>query len=545
MITKHWLQGTCTALALAVAGTMGFFFVGTGKAWAGSAEDLLNARCAACHERLPDDGLARVSEARKTPEGWDMTIVRMMMLHGVEITADERRTLVKHLADTQGLAPEETEGYRYALDRDPNAIEDFPTEELGLTCGRCHTWARVALQRRDTEEWVKHAHFHIGQWPTTEYQFLGRDRDWFDIAKGPVAEKLGEMLPLETSEWSAWQNAEWPDLAGEWRLAGHQPGAGDYEGTATVEGTGTDTYSIELEATSDDGSTFAGSGSANVYTGYEWRGSLAVAREPGVVGAENIRQVYAASKDGNSMSGRWFLAEFDERGGTSHWVKVRPGHAEILAVHPAYLKAGQTAHIAVHGTGLSGGVSLGDGVEILATVEESPGTVEVVARAAAGAASGARDVAVGGATASGAFTVYQKIDSVRVEPWYAITRVGDAGGQLPKVTAQFEAVAYLNGPDGQAGTEDDVRIGVMDAEWKVENFDELAAELQDVKYSGTMEETGRFVPAAAGLNPERPFATNNAGRLRVVATVTDGEIAHEGHAELLATVQRWNDPPIR
>ena len=74
--------------------------VGDG-AHAQDAASILNAKCAACHERA-DGGLARIKDQRKTPEAWDMTIVRMMQLHGVEVTDDERAVLVKHLADTPG-----------------------------------------------------------------------------------------------------------------------------------------------------------------------------------------------------------------------------------------------------------------------------------------------------------------------------------------------------------------------------------------------------------------------------------------------------------
>jgi len=54
-----------------------------------------------------------------------------------------------------------------------------------------------------------------------------------------------------------------------------------------------------------------------------------------------------------------------------------------------------------------------------------------------------------------------------------------------------------------------------------------------------------FTPGAAGPNPKRKFGTNNAGRLNVVATVENQGSAIEGSAELIVTVQRWNNPPIR
>ncbi len=176
-----------------------------------------------------------------------MTIVRMMQLHGVEVTDDERAVLVKHLADSQGLAPAETEGYRYILERVPSQIEDPATEELGTMCARCHSYARIALQRRTEDEWRKLAHFHLGQYPTTEYQALGRDRNWWEIASEQVPGELAELYPLDTPAWQAWTEREPVDLAGEWRFVGRDSRVGDYEGVATIESTGDDTYAVTIE----------------------------------------------------------------------------------------------------------------------------------------------------------------------------------------------------------------------------------------------------------------------------------------------------------
>ena len=60
-----------------------------------------------------------------------------------------------------------------------------------------------------------------------------------------------------------------------------------------------------------------------------------------------------------------------------------------------------------------------------------------------------------------------------------------------------------------------------------------------------MTAAGMFEPAGAGLNPERPFSTNNVGDLLVKASVDDKGQSVEGTGHLIVTVQRWNDPPIR
>ncbi len=281
-----------------------------------------------------------------------------------------------------------------------------------------------------------------------------------------------------------------------------------------------------------------GEGSGIVYTGYEWRSRT-------MLGDDETLQVFAVSEDGNSMTGRSFLADTDSVGTDVTVVRMADGASAILAASPSYLRAGETAEIAIHGIGLEGDVSLGDGVTVDEVVSSDAETVVVRASAAADAADGLRTVTVGDAGADGLLTVYQAIDSVTVEPPYTIARVGGGGGPIPPVPAQFEAVAWLSGPDGQAGTDDDIRIGAMPATWSVQNFDEVAEELDDIAFAGKMQADGLFIPAAAGPNPERPFETNNAGNLKVIASVEDGGQTVTGEGQLLVTVQRWNDPPIR
>jgi quinohemoprotein amine dehydrogenase len=508
-------------------GTLAWALVATnGAAHGQDAQAVLDARCAACHERTAEGGLARISEVRKTPEGWDMTIARMMIMHGVEVTPDERHALVKYLADTQGLAPAETKDFRYILERRPGVIETPPTPDLGTMCARCHSWARTALQRRTEDDWLKHMHFHLGQFPTIEYQALGRDRNWWDIASKELPPKLAELFPLKTPEWDGWKGHASPDLSGEWRFVGHTAGQGDYQGKVTIASQGKDTYAYKLRFAYDDGKELEGTGNGILYTGYEWRSRT-------TVGDQVSLDVFEVSEDGNRMTGRDFAEDADAIGGPITVVREQGSH--VLAVHPPYLKAGESAQIAIHGVGLAGDVNLGDGVEVDKVVSADPDTVVVQASAAPDADAGVRAVKVGGTATQGLFTVYHQIDRVTVEPAYTIARVGDNGGPLPPVPAQFDAIGW----DGN------LRIGPVPATFTVGNFDQAAAELDDAKFAGEMQPNGLFMPAGAGPNPKRPFHTNNAGNLKVIATVQDSGQTVTGEGQLLVTVQRWNDPPIR
>ncbi len=498
---------------------------------------LLAERCGSCHQTTSGNGLTRIDEQRKTPEAWDMTLVRMVQFHGVELSDDERARLVKHLADRQGLAPSETDGFRYILERQPGVIESPPDAELATLCARCHSYARIALQRRTEDEWRKLAHFHLGQFPTAEYQALGRDRNWWEIASEQAPGQLAELFPLKSEAWDRWQQRPAAALAGDWRFVGHHPGRGGYHGTMTLAATGDDRYDLKLQLTYDDGETASGQGAGILYTGYEWRGRSEV-------GSTTSLQVMALAEDGTTMTGRSFLADQDAVGGQLTMTRL-DASPQILAVTPGYVRAGEGRKLAIQGVGLAGDVDLGPGVTVDNVLSADDQTIVVHVQAAADAALGGRSVKVGTIAADQALVVYDRIDRLSVEPPYTIARVGGAGGAVPPVAAQFEAIAWQNGADGAPGTADDLRIGALPARWSTDNFDATAVALKDAAHAGSMQAGGLFMPSGAGPNPARPFETNNAGNLKVLAAVDDAGREVTGEGQLIVTVQRWNDPPIR
>ena len=177
-------------------------------------------------------------------------------------------------------------------------------------------------------------------------------------------------------------------------------------------------------------------------------------------------------------------------------------------------------------------------------VSQDAEEVVLKATAAADAPAAAGDVAIGASALPGALTVYPALDRVTVEPALTYSRIGGNGGPIPKHPAQFEAIGWLNGPDGQPETADDIRVGAMPADWRTEDFDDAARQMEDARFAGQIQPDGLFLPADAGPNPERPMMTNNAGNLKVIATVKDGDTTLEAQGHLYATVQRFVDMPI-
>ncbi|OWJ91059.1 quinohemoprotein amine dehydrogenase subunit alpha [Pseudomonas sp. A46] len=508
-------------LALAMASLM----FGQAQAAEGG-EALLKSKCVGCHIPEGNDSFSRISHQRKTPEGWLMSIARMQVMHGLQISDEDRRTLVKYLADKQGLAPSETEGVRYAMERRLNTVEQFD-DHLSQMCGRCHSGARVALQRRPAKEWEHLVNFHLGQWPSLEYQAQSRDRDWLEIALKETVPDLAKRFPLDSQAWKDWQKdkPKADALPGQWSFSGHMLAKGDVRGVMTVTADGADTFKVDVKGQYADGTPFNGSGSAILYNGYEWRGNVKV-------GEQNLRQVFAALN--GEMKGRMFESEHDERG--LDFSAAKEGNARLLAVQPAFIKAGAETELTLVGSGLSGTPDFGAGVEVVKVLEVTPKQVRVKVKAAANAAPGLRGVALG-KLGGVDLAVYKDISEVKVVPAFSIARVGDNGGSTPKVQGRFEAEAWGKDAAGKA-----YRIGYLPAKWSVEPFDERAKEDEDVKFAGVMQKDGVFVPGGAGPNPERKMMTNNAGNLKVIAELEEGGQKGEGH--LIVTVQRWNNPPL-
>lgn len=497
-----------------------------------SAQDIINSKCLACHAQ--NGSQINRFQQRKTPEGWLMTVTRMRTLHRVELSPEEVRTVVKHLADTQGLAPSETQGARFAMERRLNTIEQHKTELFGQMCARCHSGARVELQRRPLAEWEHLVHFHIGQYPTIEYQALGRDRDWVGIAFKEVLPWLAKTYPYESKEWTEWQARPAVSPVGRWTVAGRWPGKGDYAGVMEVTASESpDRYVVELDAAWADGSSLTGSGQALVYTGYEWRADLDVA---GV----RMRQVLAL--DGDRADGRMFERDQETSGGDLSAARQGEG-TQVLALQPAHIRTGETATLRVVGADLDGEVKLPKGLTLVETVSRDAHQLVLKVAAARSATRGLQPVRVGDASAP--LAVYDRIDYVKVTPDYAIGRVGGNGGSTPVVQGRFEAIAYSAGPDRKRGTKDDWAIGPVPARWSVEPFDDTAKADRDVDFAGIMNpDTGVFTPGGAGPNPQRRMSTNNAGNLNAVATVREGNRTLTGKGHFIVTVQRWNNPPL-
>jgi quinohemoprotein amine dehydrogenase len=110
--------------------------------------------CGSCHPADDKNRMTRISYRRATPENWELTIRRMVSLNHVALTPEIARGVIKSLADSNGLAPEEARPAMFEVERrliDYTYTADKETHDL---CSKCHSMGRVISERRTKEEWA-------------------------------------------------------------------------------------------------------------------------------------------------------------------------------------------------------------------------------------------------------------------------------------------------------------------------------------------------------------------------------------------------------
>jgi len=470
---------------------------------------LVRDACGACHRVDSEQRMSRISYARKTPEGWEETVQRMVRLHHISLSPADAREIVRYLSDDHGLTASELEKVSYALEQ-RDEPEQVPNEAAKQACATCHSYAKVALQRRTKEEWFKLKDFLLAVYPTLVYQH--RQIDWPAVADEALA-YFAQQFPLDTPEWRKEKDQAAPGDS-RWLVVGAERGKGDYIGEVSLK-TGAD-GSREAQSSLEyaDGSKATLRGQGRFFGSYSWRGSV-----EGQNGRK-VREVFHLSADAKTLKGRWYLYDHPEIGGDEQRYRIDE-QPRIIAVFPRAVKRGvKSAEISIYGSNLStfktDSLNLGEGVRIEKT-KRSADRVIVQISVAPDAKTGHRDIRFAAVTGKDLLTVYETLDYIRVFPEQAMARVG--GERWPKKLTQFEARAFSRAPRGATGASDDLDLGPVKVTWRVS---EAASSIEDndIKYVGSIDASGLFTPAAEGPNPERFRSTNNAGDIWVEAAYT-------------------------
>ena len=512
--------------------------------------------CGSCHR--PDDKgqMSRISFIRTTPEGWQTIIQRMAALNGLNIEPADARQVLKYLATNHGLAPEEAKPVAWESEKRLIDFKYTPSADAESTCNKCHSLGRVMSQRRTKTEWDLLVATHRGLYPLVDNQAFRRGgpppRDTATDGRLPdnrhpvekALDHLAKTFPLKTPEWTAWSaNMRPARLDGTWALTGWELGKGAIYGRVTITASSSSPEEFTTSATyrvARTGETITRTGRAIVYTGYQWRGASSTQAAD-----SSMREVMTVDRNWRAMEGRWFNGGYDEIGMDVKLERVG-NDPRVLGTDRTALKQGAAAQeLKIYGTNLASSlrpsdVDLGPGITISRVVSSTPDLATVAVDVAATATAGARDLFVAGASRPKALAVYDKLDTIKVKPDWAMARVG--GNSFPKMLAQFEVWGYSNGADGKPDSPDDIELGLVDGAWTMEEYAAIYND-DDIKFVGTLNEaTGRFTPNIEGPNPARSGSRNNVGDVWVVAKVLGDAVSGKpaptlrARAHLLVTV---------
>ncbi len=529
-------------------------------------DPIVRKTCATCHTVDRQGQISRISFQRKTPEGWERTIRRMVALNGLQTDPATARYVVKYLANHLGLAPEEAKPAAFEVERRQTADKYTANNDTESVCTKCHSMGRVISQRRTRREWHLLVALHRGLYPQVDFQVFQRSATSANSAavgdqpvdkRSPVQKAVDHLVsafPLTTSAWNTWSaSMRPPRIVGSWAIRGWEPGKGPLYGRAEIKAPkdgALDEYTTEFSYSyARSGARVTRSGQALVYTGYQWRGRSGsnTPDEP------DLREVMWVDREWKTVTGRWYSGGYDELGLDVELQRIS-NEITLLGVDRAALQVGSTKQpLNIYGANLPvplapTDIDLGSGITVTRVEAASPEKATIVLDVAPTAAIGKRDLAVGGTPLPAAVVIYDRIDRIAVTPQAAMARVG--GIVFPKMMSQFEARAYHNGPDGRPETPDDVDLGVVPAKWSLEEYAVRYGD-DDVHFVGRIDESsGRFTPSEDGPNTKRHGSANNIGDVWVVArfkTETPDASSPElvGRAHLLVTVplyMRWESP---
>jgi quinohemoprotein amine dehydrogenase len=504
--------------------------------------------CASCHHSDSAGVMQRLSFERKTPEGWETSIRRMVTLNKVRLDPAVARGILRYLSNQQGLAPAEVRPGRFEAERrliEYRYTADVPTERV---CRACHSMGRVITERRTRDEWELLVTTHRALYPDADFQAFRRGGPPPpDSAGAPhpmdvAISHLSKVFPLRTTEWAAWSaSMRAPHLEGTWLMSGTEPGRGAFYGRVTIAKAPGADDEFTTRATyryAKDGRMVTRDGKSIVYTGFQWRGRSS---EAGSGPDDSWREVMFVEPGWQEMSGRWFKGGYDEFGMDVSLTRL--GANTVLAgVSQRGLRtAARAQELTILGANFprdvqASAVDLGPGVRVERVVRSTPDSITVRVSVDSAATIGARDLFVAGASLRSGLVVYDKVSRIKVTPLAGLARVG--GNNFPKQFQQFEAVAWNNGPDGKPDTDDDIEIGLVDAAWSLEEYG-VTYDDDDIKFVGKIDQHGLFTPSLDGPNPQRSGNRNNVGDVWVVAMyqpADKGARPLRARAQLVVTV---------
>jgi quinohemoprotein amine dehydrogenase len=450
------------------------------------------AKCGPCHLRDNPGRLQRISWSRATPEGWQDVVRRMIVEHGVSVSAEQAQALVKSLSNSHGLTPAEGAAVRYSPERRIQPEANIPNDEIRTACAKCHSFAVPLSWRRSSGEWRDFVTSHAAR-----QKFSASDE-----SVNRLSTVLSQIAPLSTPEWESWRKRDRSDPVGRWLLTAALPGQGKYWGETQIERTPNGGFTTRTMLTSiTGGPVLVRTGRGLFYGDYAWRGRSSGASPAGGVPGDPLteaREVMSFSAASTSAEGRWFWGQYQEFGFDVHWQRDSAGPA-LLALDRSSLKAGSRGNRVrfvgynFPAQGTPADLDLGPGVVIRTIVSRTPHELVADVDVASDAPLGKRPIVLHGSMLPAALAIYDRIDYLKVSPDSAVASFSDSAH--PKGYLQFESIGYQRGPDGKMHTADDLELGPIEVTWSLQVFHALGGS-EAAGRVGTLTDAGLFIPVS-------------------------------------------------
>jgi quinohemoprotein amine dehydrogenase alpha subunit len=502
---------------------------------------VVRQKCSVCHKIDQQGRVEVIEETRKTPEEWKVVTDRMIRINGAPISDKDFYPVIKELSQHLILTPTEMAEVAYLNSDENSQYREVPknkTEErIFVACVRCHTYGKIRSHRKTREQWTENMSMHLGYYPTVVPQM--REMDWPKEAMA-LADPLAEMLPMDTPEWRSWmESRKDADLAGEWKVAGFQPGMGYYEGTYTFKANpqkGEDEYLIEKEVRYFNGTMLKLGGEGTLYGEYHLRYALAPTPLTGRI--EGVFDLDAASM---GFGGKWWTVVQDTNAyGNEEFYKA-DGSARVFAVFPQALKAnGADQTLTLIGVNLPANLSTGDigfansDMKVKGIESAGQGTLQLKLSAPSNAAIGPAGLTVKGVSCDESVIVYNKLDGINIFPALGRARVS-SGAAYPPHGVQFVARGVNYGADGQPDTADDLILDAVDAKWWLEE-EKTRDNDDDLKYLQTSVVNGLYTPITTYGPIETRFQRREGvGLIAIGASYSDDGKEFKGRSLLGVT----------
>jgi quinohemoprotein amine dehydrogenase alpha subunit len=487
-------------------------------------ESIVSQRCSACHKPDPQGRLEVIEETRKTPEEWRIVVNRMIRLNSAPLSDGDFEPVIKELSRHLSLTPAEMAKVAYINSDENSQYREIPQGELEervfAACVRCHTYGKIASHRMTQAQWSENRNLHLGYYPTTVPQM--REMDWAKESE-ELIEPLAKRFPFDTPEWREWmQNRQEADLSGRWQLAGYQPGLGYYEGEYAFKPDPAgrrDEYLVEKTVRYQNGTQLKMAGTAILYGTFHLRYALAPTPLTG-----RIEGVFDLDPAEQSFSGKWWTVVQDTNAyGNEKFLRSDAAAAIFAAFPQAFQKAAGEQTLTLIGVNLPAGlkaadIQFSDPAVQVKDLQSTASQIVCQLEVGAGAGVGTVSVRAGELAYPDSLIVFDKIDGIKVYPSLGRARVS-CGAAYPPHGVQFVARGVNFGPDGTAGTADDLILEPVAAEWVLEE-EKTRENDDDLKYLQTSVINGLYTPVTTyGPIEERVQRREGIGLIAISASV--------------------------